>query len=74
MLEVELREGVTVRCDRGEELDTDEGEDSSSWLLLVVCGDRTGKELLRGAALSKSVPNEIWPFCGDRLREVERHL
>lgn len=32
MLEVELWEGVGVRWDRGEELDTDESEDSSWWL------------------------------------------
>lgn len=32
MLEVELWEGVGVRWDKGEELDTDEREDSSWWL------------------------------------------
>lgn len=74
MLEVELREGVTVRRVGGEELDTDEREDSSSWLLLVVCGDRTGKELLRGAVLGDFVPNEIWSFSDFRLMELERHF
>lgn len=32
MLEVELWDGVGVRWERGEELDTDEREDSSGWL------------------------------------------
>lgn len=48
MLEVELWEGVRVRWVGGEELDVDEREDSSQWLLLLgVREDRTGDELLR---------------------------
>lgn len=46
MLEVELWEGVRVRLDGGDELDVDEREDSSQWLLLPEYGDMTGEEWL----------------------------
>lgn len=45
---MELWEGVRVRRVGGEELDVDEREDSSQWLLLLgVREDRTGDECLK---------------------------
>lgn len=67
MLEVELWEGVGVRWDRGEELGTDEREDSS-WLLQVlllgVPGDESGEAPFRGITSEGGVlvPNPISSF------------
>lgn len=62
MLEVELWEGVRVRRLGGDELDVDEREDSSQWLLLLlgVREDRTGDGLLKRTASGEDefVPND----------------